>query len=120
MTIFERINIKNKDFEDNWKNLWKNDNNKSHKNEYDTSFSKFEIYGEDAEKFLNRICANKIPKRDGGIALVHMLTNLGGIECEATVTRLSKIKSNQSDLIIFFAGHGLAMSEIRNKTNPMR
>jgi len=53
-----------------------------------TSFSKYEISGKDAEKFLDRICANKIPKRDGEIALVHMLTNLGGIECEATITRL--------------------------------
>ena len=53
-----------------------------------TSFSKYEISGKDAEKFLDRICANKIPKRDGEIALVHMLTDLGGIECEATITRL--------------------------------
>lgn len=54
-----------------------------------TSFSKFEISGDDSENFLNRICANRIPQRDGGIALVHMLTKLGGIECEATITRLN-------------------------------
>jgi len=54
-----------------------------------TSFSKFEISGKDSEKFLNRICANHIPQRDGGIALVHLLTNLGGIECESTITRLT-------------------------------
>ena len=57
-----------------------------------TSFSKYEISGKDAENFLDRICANKIPKRDGEIALVHMLTNLGGIECEATITRLEGSK----------------------------
>lgn len=53
-------------------------------------FAKYEISGEDAEVFLNRICANRIPKRDGGIALVHFLTELGGIEGEATITRLAK------------------------------
>ena len=59
-------------------------------------FAKYEISGEDAETFLNRICANRLPIRDaessvgGGVALVHMLTELGGIECEATITRLEK------------------------------
>ena len=52
-----------------------------------TSFAKYEISGNDAEKFLNRICANRIPKI-GGVSLVHMLTELGGIEGEATITRL--------------------------------
>ena len=53
-------------------------------------FAKYDISGADAETFLNRICANLIPKRDGGLALVHMLTELGGIESEATVTRLTE------------------------------
>jgi len=52
-----------------------------------TSFAKYEISGNDAENFLNRICANRIPKI-GGVSLVHMLTELGGIEGEATITRL--------------------------------
>ncbi len=61
-----------------------------------TSFSKYEISGSDAESFLNRISANRIPKLNsgssggGGVALVHMLTELGGIECEATITRLEQ------------------------------
>ncbi|HAF89347.1 MAG TPA: aminomethyltransferase, partial [Deltaproteobacteria bacterium] len=61
-----------------------------------SSFAKYEISGEDAESFLGRICANRLPKQDtdisgkGGVALVHMLTELGGIECEATLTRLDK------------------------------
>jgi len=54
-----------------------------------SSFAKCEISGVDAEKFLNRICANHIPGQDNRVALVHMLTSLGGIEGEATVTRLS-------------------------------
>ena len=61
-----------------------------------TSFSKYEISGTDAESFLNRICANRIPKLNsgssggGGVALVHMLTEIGGIECEATITYLAE------------------------------
>lgn len=53
-------------------------------------FAKYEVSGADAEGFLNRICANSLPDKPGGIALVHMLTELGGIECEATVTRLDQ------------------------------
>jgi len=55
-----------------------------------SSFAKFDIQGEDATSFLNRLCANRIPKKAGGISLVHLLTDLGGIECEGTVARLSK------------------------------
>ena len=57
-----------------------------------TSFAKYEISGSDTETFLQRICANRIPKREGGVALVHMLTDLGGIECEATITRIEENK----------------------------
>ena len=57
-----------------------------------TSFAKYEISGSDAKTFLQRICANRIPKREGGVALVHMLTDLGGIECEATITRIEENK----------------------------
>ena len=32
---------------------------------------------------------NRLPRRDGGIILGHMLTTLGGIECEMTITRLA-------------------------------
>jgi dimethylglycine dehydrogenase len=37
---------------------------------------------------LERLAANRLPRRDGGIVLAHMLTELGGIECECTITRL--------------------------------
>ena len=53
-----------------------------------TSFAKYDVTGKDAEAYLNRLNANRIPRRDGGIVLSHMLTELGGIECEATITRL--------------------------------
>ncbi len=54
-----------------------------------TAFTKIEITGKDALSLLDRLSANKLPSKDGGIRLTHMLTALGGIECEMTVTRLS-------------------------------
>ena len=53
-----------------------------------STFSKFEVKGPDAYAFLERICANKIPAKDGGIILGHLLNENGFIESEITVTRL--------------------------------
>ncbi|MGB9142191.1 MAG: FAD-dependent oxidoreductase [Aestuariivirga sp.] len=53
-----------------------------------STFSKFEVKGQDAYAFLERICANKIPAKDGGIILGHLLNANGFIESEITVTRL--------------------------------
>ncbi|MCX8506533.1 MAG: FAD-dependent oxidoreductase [Alphaproteobacteria bacterium] len=53
-----------------------------------STFSKFEITGRDAHKFLERVCANKIASKDGGIVLTHLLNKNGFIESELTVTRL--------------------------------
>ena len=54
-----------------------------------SSFSKYEVRGADAETFLNRVCANKVPLRDGRIILAHLLTERGRIESEFTITRLA-------------------------------
>ncbi len=54
-----------------------------------STFAKFEITGPDAHAFLDRICANRIPVRDGGIVLTHLLNASGSIESEITVTRLA-------------------------------
>lgn len=54
-----------------------------------TAFSKYMVTGSDAEQFLNRIGANRVAKRAGGVSLTHMLTTLGGIECEVALTRLA-------------------------------
>lgn len=54
-----------------------------------TGFAKYDIYGANAESFLNRILANRMPKRDGGIALAHFLSRNGRILGEATVTRVA-------------------------------
>jgi dimethylglycine dehydrogenase len=54
-----------------------------------STFSKFDVKGPDAFAFLERICANKIPTKDGGIILGHLLNENGFIESEITVTRLA-------------------------------
>ncbi|MGH7265605.1 MAG: GcvT family protein, partial [Candidatus Rokuibacteriota bacterium] len=53
-----------------------------------TSFAKLEVTGRGAAAFLDRLGANRVPRRDGSVVLTHMLTDLGGIECEVTLTRL--------------------------------
>ena len=54
-----------------------------------SGFAKYEVTGPDAEMFLNRICANRMPKKQGGIGLVHPLSRLGRIYGEMTVTRMA-------------------------------
>jgi dimethylglycine dehydrogenase len=54
-----------------------------------SSFAKYEVSGADAGAFLDRVCANRLPRRDGGIALVHYLSESGRIQGESTVTRLA-------------------------------
>ena len=53
-----------------------------------SSFSKYEVSGPDAEAFLNRICANKVSRRESGIVLSHVLNERGRIQSEFTITRL--------------------------------
>lgn len=54
-----------------------------------TGFAKYDISGPDAESFLNRLSANRMPKKTGGIVLAHILSAGGRIASEVTVTRLS-------------------------------
>jgi len=54
-----------------------------------SSFAKYDVTGKDAETFLNRISANKIATRAGGITLTHYLSDKGRIQGESTITRLS-------------------------------
>jgi dimethylglycine dehydrogenase len=53
-----------------------------------SSFSKYEVSGPDAEAFLNRICANKVSRRESGIVLTHILNERGRIQNEFTITWL--------------------------------
>ncbi|HIM45773.1 MAG TPA: FAD-dependent oxidoreductase, partial [Alphaproteobacteria bacterium] len=55
-----------------------------------SSFAKFDVTGADAEAYLNRITANRVPGKNGGIALTHLLGDNGMIQSEATVTRLAE------------------------------
>ncbi len=52
-------------------------------------FTRLEVSGADAEAFLNRVCANRMPKRDGGIVLAHALSDQGRFITELTITRLA-------------------------------
>ncbi len=54
-----------------------------------SGFAKYDVTGADAETFLNRLCANRMPTSDGGIVLAHILSANGRILGEVTVTRLS-------------------------------
>jgi dimethylglycine dehydrogenase len=53
-----------------------------------TGFAKYDISGPDAEAFLNRMVANRVPRNIGGIGLVHILSRNGRILGEMTVSRL--------------------------------
>lgn len=55
-----------------------------------TAFTKVEISGPDAEALLDRLVANRLPKKIGGIALTHLLNRRGRIEIELTVVRLAE------------------------------
>ncbi len=55
-----------------------------------SSFAKYEVRGSDARALLERVCANRVPSHDGSIVLSQMLTTMGGIESEATVTRIKE------------------------------
>lgn len=55
-----------------------------------SSFAKFDVIGSGAVAFLDRVLANKTPRRAGGISLTHLLTAGGRIETEFTVTRLAE------------------------------
>jgi len=54
-----------------------------------SGFAKYDVTGPDAEAFLNRLCANRMPTKDGGIVLAHILSTNGRILGEVTVTRLA-------------------------------
>lgn len=52
-----------------------------------SAFAKCRVFGPGAEDWLNRIFANRIPKKVGRIALCHLLTERGGVRSEFTVYR---------------------------------
>ena len=54
-----------------------------------SAFSKIEVSGKQASQFLEPLIANRLPTKDGGVALTHFLNRRGRIELEATVIRFS-------------------------------
>jgi len=54
-----------------------------------TPFTKHEVSGPGAEAWLDSLVANKVPVKDGRIALCHALTKKGGIRSEFTITRFA-------------------------------
>jgi dimethylglycine dehydrogenase len=50
-----------------------------------SAFAKMEVSGPRAREWLESILANKIPKKQGRIALCHLLTPKGGVRAEFTV-----------------------------------
>jgi len=55
-----------------------------------TAFAKCRIAGKGAEAFLDRLVANSLPRRQGGISLCHALNGNGGIHSEFTILRESE------------------------------
>ena len=53
-----------------------------------SSFAKFDVSGPGAEALLDRLTANRLPKKAGGIGLTHTLSDKGRILGEWTITRL--------------------------------
>lgn len=70
-----------------------------------SSFAKFSVTGKNAEAYLSRITANRMPKKDGGIVLTHPLSDSGIIQGEFTMTRWA------SDHFYLLSG---AASELRD------
>ena len=55
-----------------------------------TSFAKFLVQGRDAEKVMNRICANNVSVPSDRIVYTQWLNERGGIEADLTVARLGE------------------------------
>ncbi|SHE81841.1 dimethylglycine dehydrogenase [Ruegeria intermedia] len=55
-----------------------------------SAFTKVEVSGPDARALLDRLVANRLPQKVGGIALTHMLNRRGRIELETTVVKLAE------------------------------
>jgi glycine cleavage system aminomethyltransferase T/glycine/D-amino acid oxidase-like deaminating enzyme len=56
----------------------------------ESSFSKLEVSGPGAARFLERLCDNHVAREIGAITYTQMLNRRGGIECDFTVTRVAQ------------------------------
>ncbi len=55
-----------------------------------SAFAKIDVYGTDSRSFVSRMIANRVPRRQGGIVLSHLLNDKGTIEAETTVVRIDE------------------------------
>jgi len=53
-----------------------------------SAFAKLDVIGPDAERLIDGLIANTMPRRPGGIVLSHLLNTRGTIEAEITCARL--------------------------------
>jgi len=56
----------------------------------ESSFAKYELFGADAEKVLDRLCAGNPCMPEGRVLYTQMLNSRGGIECDLTIARLAR------------------------------
>ena len=55
-----------------------------------SAFTKVMVSGQGAEAALDRLMPNRLPKKNGGIALTHLLNDRGRIEIELTVIKTAE------------------------------
>ena len=55
-----------------------------------SAFGKIDVSGPDADAFVDRMIANRAPRKVGGIVLSHILNRKGTIEAEVTVARVAE------------------------------
>jgi dimethylglycine dehydrogenase len=55
-----------------------------------SAFAKFEVSGPGAERWLDSILTNKIPKVVNRVTLTYLLTRQGGVRAEFTLTRIGR------------------------------
>ena len=55
-----------------------------------SAFAKCEVSGPGAERWLDSILTNRIPKTPGRVTLTYLLTRRGGVRAEFTLTRLGR------------------------------
>ena len=94
-----------------------------------SAFAKFELKGAGAERFLEAVCANRIPTSAGGTCLTLMLNRRGTIEAEAVIVRTAKecfylvagAPSEQRlwDWLTIHCGVPIADAELFNRTTEI-
>ena len=93
-----------------------------------SAFSKFEIAGSDATAFVERLGANRPPRANGRIGLMHVLTETAGVACEFTVTRLAAdcyyltsaaAAERHDEEVLRRHGAAFADAEVANRTEQL-